>query len=280
MALISEFNKLIAINDFASARKIAESAKGQAYPKSLLLYMDEVLTRKDPYPLFKCKIEVYANNVVSGWIFNGDELKKTASALLKVNGEPYAIINSTQFRADVNKALGVEGKWGFSFKINTSFLPQDCIKLELCSPYGCNQKGDFLVVENDKEDKIISLQHLAMTSASDQDTAQLHFDQIQTDLPVVETLVYKSLDTYEVPAVSVIMLNLNGGNVLRYSIKSFLNAMNTEDELIIIDHGSDDSSIEIIESNNDHRIKLIKREKNYSFSESNNYAASIAPMIH
>ncbi|MDA7436868.1 glycosyltransferase [Synechococcus sp. AH-601-B19] len=276
MSLISEFNKLVESNDLTSARRLADSAKKQAYPKSLLLYMEQVFELKDPYPLFKCKIEAYANNVISGWIFNGDELKKTASALLKINGEPYAIISSTQLRADVNKALGVEGKWGFSFKINSSFFPKNYIELELCSPYNCNQKGDFLVVEDDKPNRIISLQQLAMTLASDEDDVHLHFDQIQADLPLVETLIHKNTDTYEAPAVSIIMLNLNGENVLKYSIRSFLNAMSSEDELIIIDHGSDDGSIEVIESNNDHRIKLIKREKNYSFSQSNNYAASIA----
>jgi O-antigen biosynthesis protein len=78
--------------------------------------------------------------------------------------------------------------------------------------------------------------------------------------------------------VSLITLNLNGKEVLERLIRSIFYFNKYENyELIIIDHNSSDDSIEMIESWCDKvNIRLIAREKNYSFSASNNHGVTEA----
>ncbi|NHE55647.1 glycosyltransferase family 2 protein [Cyclobacterium plantarum] len=64
------------------------------------------------------------------------------------------------------------------------------------------------------------------------------------------------------PQLSVVMPVYNGEKYLEEAINSVLNQTFTDYELLIIDDGSTDSSIEIIKSINDSRIRLIKNETN------------------
>lgn len=57
--------------------------------------------------------------------------------------------------------------------------------------------------------------------------------------------------------ISVAMATYNGENYIKEQIKSILNNLNKKDELIISDDGSTDKTIDIINSFNDKRIKLI-----------------------
>lgn len=56
--------------------------------------------------------------------------------------------------------------------------------------------------------------------------------------------------------ISVCMATHNGAKYLKEQIDSILKQLGGEDELVISDDGSNDSTIEIIESYNDSRIKL------------------------
>jgi len=78
--------------------------------------------------------------------------------------------------------------------------------------------------------------------------------------------------------LSIITLNWNGSHLLRQLLESIRNNFDLLNiEIIVIDHNSsDDSELVAQEYVNDINLKWIKREKNYSFSESNNYAANIA----
>jgi glycosyltransferase involved in cell wall biosynthesis/predicted SAM-dependent methyltransferase len=68
--------------------------------------------------------------------------------------------------------------------------------------------------------------------------------------------------TKSYPLVSVIMPSYNHASFIKESIESVLNQSLTDFELCITDDFSTDSSVEIIESFKDSRIKLIKLEKN------------------
>ncbi len=70
--------------------------------------------------------------------------------------------------------------------------------------------------------------------------------------------------------VSIIMTVYNGGRFLRDAIESCLNQTYTNLELIIIDDGSFDNSLEIIKSFEDKRIKLLINESNKGQSYSRN----------
>lgn len=77
------------------------------------------------------------------------------------------------------------------------------------------------------------------------------------------------------PKVSFIIVNWNGKEFLKECIDSILSQTYKNYEIIIVDNGSSDGSIEFLERNYDIE-KLIKLEKNYGFAEANNIAISYA----
>lgn len=72
--------------------------------------------------------------------------------------------------------------------------------------------------------------------------------------------------------ISIIMTVYNGERFLRQAIESCLNQSYTDIELVIIDDGSTDNSLAIIESFNDTRIHLITNSTNKGQSFSRNLA--------
>lgn len=78
------------------------------------------------------------------------------------------------------------------------------------------------------------------------------------------------------PKISVIMSVYNGEKYLREAIESILNQTFTDFEFIIVNDGSTDGSLEIIQSYDDKRIKIINNEKNIGLTKSLNKALKVA----
>ncbi|EKE02185.1 MAG: glycosyl transferase family 2 [uncultured bacterium] len=78
------------------------------------------------------------------------------------------------------------------------------------------------------------------------------------------------------PKVSVIMSVYNAEKYLKDSIQSILSQTYKNFEFLIIDDGSTDKSVEIIETFKDARIKLIKNKENLGVSLSRNKALNMA----
>jgi len=76
------------------------------------------------------------------------------------------------------------------------------------------------------------------------------------------------------PLVSVIILNYNGSDLLNICLKSLLFQNYSNIEIIVVDNGSTDNSMEIIKRYKD--VVLLPLNKNYGFSIGNNIGASIA----
>lgn len=76
--------------------------------------------------------------------------------------------------------------------------------------------------------------------------------------------------------VSVCMATYNGEQYIYTQIESILNQLSSIDEVIIVDDGSTDKTIDILNSFKDDRIKIFKNKKNcghvYSFSRSLSFA--------
>ena len=74
------------------------------------------------------------------------------------------------------------------------------------------------------------------------------------------------------PAVSVIMPCYNAGEFARQSVESILSQTFSDFELLVVDDGSEDNSVEILKdlARHDARIKLILHEKNLGVSRSRN----------
>lgn len=72
------------------------------------------------------------------------------------------------------------------------------------------------------------------------------------------------------PLVSVIILNWNGGTYVEESISSILNQDYPEYELIVVDNGSTDSSLQNIKDRFKGRLCLIENNSNVGFAAGNN----------
>ena len=77
---------------------------------------------------------------------------------------------------------------------------------------------------------------------------------------------------FDNPKISVIMSVYNGEKYLREAIESILNQTFTDFEFIIVNDGSTDDTLEIIQSYNDERIKIINNEQNIGLTKSLNKA--------
>lgn len=73
---------------------------------------------------------------------------------------------------------------------------------------------------------------------------------------------------------SVISVNYNGGNKIVESIKSVVNQNNKNLEIILVDNGSKDKSIEKIEKLNIKNIKIFKLNSNIGFTGGTNYGVN------
>ena len=74
------------------------------------------------------------------------------------------------------------------------------------------------------------------------------------------------------PKISIIMSVYNGEKYLREAIESILNQTFADFEFIIVNDGSTDSSLEIIQSYHDDRIRVINNEINIGLTKSLNKA--------
>ena len=71
--------------------------------------------------------------------------------------------------------------------------------------------------------------------------------------------------------ISIIIVNYNGKDLIKDCLDSVLSQTLKEFELVIVDNGSTDDSINFIKSNfSDNRIKIVASEKNLGFAGGNN----------
>ncbi|HLP63685.1 glycosyltransferase family 2 protein [Flavobacterium sp.] len=78
------------------------------------------------------------------------------------------------------------------------------------------------------------------------------------------------------PIISVILPVYNCEKFVSEAVQSVLNQTFTDFELLIIDDCSTDATVSVIQSFSDQRINLISKEKNSGYTDSLNYAISIA----
>lgn len=85
-----------------------------------------------------------------------------------------------------------------------------------------------------------------------------------------------NMQNVRTPKVSVLLSVYNSENYIRESIDSILTQTFENFELIIINDGSTDSSLDIIKSYKDSRIKLYNNAENVGLTKSLNYGLSVA----
>jgi len=87
----------------------------------------------------------------------------------------------------------------------------------------------------------------------------------------------KALENYELPKVSIIVLNYNGKKYLDPCLSSLLKINYPRDklEVIVVDNGSTDGSVEYIKEKYPW-VKLIRLNKNYGYAIANNVGAKFS----
>lgn len=74
------------------------------------------------------------------------------------------------------------------------------------------------------------------------------------------------------PFVSIVILNFNGGSILRACLNSVLKTKYPNFEIVLWDNGSSQKEQEQLKRLFSRRVKLILKKKNYGFAEANNLA--------
>lgn len=209
----------------------------------------------------KCilNIDNINNNLLNGWALDKNALDKTIVLELFIDGKPYSIIETAQQRRDVQKIYGGDGYYGFRGEVHKYLT------------YSSNSFLSALPISHQVDDKDLrnSFMH-CQTLLKGQ-----HFYDVNIKAEkLVEEYRTSFIPNYNIDllSVSVIILNLNGSSVLRECLSSLIK-WNKNVEIIIVDHASTDDSIEMIKSFKDANIVIIDRDKNYSYSESNNLGA-------
>ncbi len=294
MQLVKELNRSLRSKNLKKAYNIYSRMQARAYPQALL---DTSLQRiKSSYALitntptaygfendlkitqvdsgsikqhrFYSQIdEIKEDLTVIGWCFSGIDGAEEASFLVLIEDQPYRIFRTSILRGDISGKFKTNGYWGYEFTLPSEVLnmasEEGKLKIEIRSPYGKS-------FEESTASKIINF---------GEETESKIFPIAEAEGP---TNVFKNLDPQKIAlnkdkSVSIILLNLNGGDMVVHSIQSIIEKMRPGDELIIVDHGSDDGSIERVkqmtEQNN---IIVWERCENYTFSQSNNSAVKKA----
>ena len=208
------------------------------------------------------KFDSSNNGLAQGWAMDTTDQNTTVVLQASIDGIPNSLIETSILRNDVKKVHGGDGFYGYRAELN---------------PY--------LSFSQNSKVNIAPVSHLLDTSANN--TLEKPFPSIlrgkhfrdvnERASEIVQDFVhpFNLLPTPNDLKVSVIILNLNGEEVLKDCISSLLK-WNTKCEIIVVDHASSDNSVGILNQFKNDRIKVIKRDKNYSYSDSNNLGASEA----
>lgn len=202
---------------------------------------------------------ILSNNLLSGWAINRKAPGSPVELRLFIDGAHYASTRTELPRADIRSKFGGDGRSGFVFEINPDLMIGGGHRFSVQPPQGAGK------LEN----------HEGMlrgwpAQLPDRDA----FGRVARQ-SVAKFLAQKPANPASTrPRVALIVLNLNGAHFLRQFLSSFFKFNSYKNvEIIVVDHGSTDDSDALADAFSDRGVRLIKRNANYSFSDSNNFAA-------
>lgn len=220
------------------------------------------------------KVEVADVDTVSGWACDPDSPEEPLLLALKIDGAVVATALANRFAARLRNESR-SGSHGFSFEV-----PQHCfnghvrnLAVEVLK-YGIElpsvrRRLSFPLVANTQLTKAGSLETATRYDPFSHDK---RFAARRQRAIVAEGKVRGK------PVVSLLMLNWNGLALLKDFFASLAAVSpGTPFELIVVDHGSTDGSLQYLKKQGAHwPLTVIARGENRSFSESNNLAAKTA----
>lgn len=218
---------------------------------------------KSPTPQYKGYLDTAKRNVISGWIVNTANPAEPVTLTLCANNAPIGTIIANRNRTDLARLYPESrGNLAFSLTLQPTGAPLQKVTVRLRT-----NDGLYELQGSPK-----SFQYGPPGHRHEPHRVGSLLRQLQAEL----SLSPRSPGILETPPkVAIIVLNRNGAPLLADLLSSFHEHNRYQNyELIVIDHGStDDSQSACAGWRNKLHIRFVPRRKNYSFSESNNYAA-------
>ncbi|MEP3349842.1 MAG: glycosyltransferase [Marinomonas sp.] len=201
---------------------------------------------------------------IDGWLANYNDQKTPRTAFLKFdNGMEYEV-EASGFRGDLNKVGLSYGKHGFSIKIPAVLFDGKKHSVELFDK-ATRKKISKVNFEVDIEENFSDFDGMlrynflnpVISSPFDENKKRcLAFCDVFAKKMEKKALFSKNIK------VSVLMAVFDRAEIVGRAIKSILSQSYDNFELIIIDDGSADRTVEVIESFNDDRVIILKQKVN------------------
>ncbi len=239
--------------------------------KKPLTYLSTDLLTVDPQLRISGRVEQLTVDLIAGWAFDLMRPEVPVELVIKVDGQILGTTQANRFSARL-RAVSGSGHQQFLFQLPDHL--QNGSKREIT----VHEVTTGFALKNNLSPISFPLVKLpepmiVQSGWNYGGHSTATFSKLRVFSPVKTTKPKKKL-----PLVSMIALNWNGDLMLEDFFESllritFINPI----ELLLVDHGSNDCSLEIVSRYQSRLpIKLIERRANYSFSASNNYAASLA----
>ncbi len=206
------------------------------------------------------KVISITKNEISGFIIDVANLHQTLSVQLFIDGIPVTLITPMQKNRSIAKLLKID----FDL-LNNCFFKLETPEILLD---GEKHKVEVICKENSK---VLDggLKEIQFTNGS------IPYEKIVKH--IIKSPLGKPQNIANSYDVSIVILNRNGKEILKELFESFLHFNSVNAEFIIVDHASDDDSLEMIKEFSS-KIPIRVKALNYndSFSASCNLGASMA----
>ncbi len=228
--------------------------------------------RSQPFPIFLSATEKYKDMICWKW----DTGRYDWNYPISVDGHIFSTIEILSMSKDIdfNSPNTFEGnlqiftqtymdRYGLAYKKSKLFnIPCNRVQNDMTNRHGNIHQDDLLM----KWQEGYQINY----------RKYYHFVNTGVHQDVVFDLIKRDRTDPNVPKVSVIMPVYNSEKYVREAIDSILSQTYSDFELIIINDGSTDSSVDIVKSYNDRRIRFINNVSNSGLAVTRNQGLKLA----
>jgi len=220
-------------------------------------------------------VEDVSPEIITGWALDRLDPRKPAQVEIYIDGIYQATLTANRFQKRFIP-LSDFGYHGFRYEFPTNLMNSSKRKIEVKFS-GSSENLEFKATKTKSADVFFPLIDFFYPY-------QIIENEVDFTQGLPNNLLPRAYhsSTKTNALLSIIVLNWNGANLLKQLLQSLDLYVDQENvEVIVVDHGSDDESQAIVNRYVDTiNLRWVNREKNYSFSDSNNFAANLASGEH
>ena len=272
---VTDFSKL----EIIDSQTLKKLDKNPDIKNNFSIY--ELDVNDDKPTNFKCSIEGIKNGRLSGWAIDINNQYINLDLAIYIDDVFVTNIVADQYRADLEKAKLGKGYCAFSAVLPPSNIDKDNAKVRICllgSKDILSEKNvsiEHVVKGYNKNFDLKSFLNWSYTNVITPFGQYENSNKLQRELHFIKsTLIDRALNENRKLLMSIIMPAYNRSSLIKDSIDSVLAQTYSKYELIVVDDGSSDDTCEVVEniidSNPDHNIRLIKLGSNEGVSFARN----------